>query len=251
MVRPKCPRAPPQPQPPNSCPHPSPAVLLGSSVLEAYSLGVAYRMIQRSAQEQGQSVWQYIRRGRDPTTVGTLVHAGLLPGVALLGRRGQRRLQVLCGGSRHSTARYKVLTARTYAPNNPCSHSVGGWRRCGGAGPGGRLHSLDLLHGSVRSVCGGSNGQLAEGSYRVRKAHHTWRAPALPVRACLSPRACRPAALGRAGVDCRGAADGRDCAAAHAHKQALPHRCAGGAPEGPVWGGHRPVCGAQPAGPGR
>jgi len=31
---------------------------------------VAYRMIKRSAEEQGMGVWQYIRRGRDPTTVG-------------------------------------------------------------------------------------------------------------------------------------------------------------------------------------
>jgi hypothetical protein len=46
------------------------AVLAGSSVLEAYSLRVAFQAIQRSAEEQGMGLWQYIKRGRDPTTVG-------------------------------------------------------------------------------------------------------------------------------------------------------------------------------------
>ena len=46
------------------------AVLLGSSVLEAYSLRMAYQMIQQSAEEADMTVWQYIKRGRDPTTVG-------------------------------------------------------------------------------------------------------------------------------------------------------------------------------------
>lgn len=49
------------------------AVLLGSSVLEAYSLRMAYQMIQQSAEEADMTVWQYIKRGRDPTTVGELV----------------------------------------------------------------------------------------------------------------------------------------------------------------------------------
>lgn len=52
------------------------SVLLASSVAEGYSLWVAYRMIKHNADEQGTDVWQYIQRGRDPTTAAILWEDG-------------------------------------------------------------------------------------------------------------------------------------------------------------------------------
>ncbi|EFN60121.1 hypothetical protein CHLNCDRAFT_18700 [Chlorella variabilis] len=62
------------------------AVLLGSSFLEAYSLRVAFQSIQLSAEEQGMGLWQYIKRGRDPTTVAILWEdGGAVAGLGLAG----------------------------------------------------------------------------------------------------------------------------------------------------------------------
>lgn len=61
-------------------------VLLASGLLEFYSLTVAYRSIQASAQEQNTNVWEYIRRGRDPTTVAILWEdGGAVVGLLLAG----------------------------------------------------------------------------------------------------------------------------------------------------------------------
>ncbi|PSC74152.1 Metal tolerance C4 [Micractinium conductrix] len=61
-------------------------VLLGSSVLETYSLQVAFKMVKSSAEEQRMGVWQYIRRGRDPTTVAILWEdGGAVAGLGLAG----------------------------------------------------------------------------------------------------------------------------------------------------------------------
>jgi zinc transporter 9 len=55
-------------------------------VLEAYSLRVAFKSIQRSAEEQGMGVWQYVKRGRDPTTVAILWEdGGAVAGLGLAG----------------------------------------------------------------------------------------------------------------------------------------------------------------------
>lgn len=66
-------RPPPRPaaHPPRTPAAPRPAAVLGgSSILEAYSLRVAFNMLKQSAEEDGMGVWQYLRRGRDPTTAG-------------------------------------------------------------------------------------------------------------------------------------------------------------------------------------
>jgi hypothetical protein len=73
---------------PASCP----AVLLGSGVLEAYSMRVAFQSIQRSAEEHGLGLWEYIRRGRDPTTVAVLLEdGGAVAGLGLAGGRQRNR----------------------------------------------------------------------------------------------------------------------------------------------------------------
>ncbi|KAI3429711.1 hypothetical protein D9Q98_005796 [Chlorella vulgaris] len=75
------------------------AVLAGSSVLEAYSLRVAFQAIQRSAEEQGMGLWQYIKRGRDPTTVAILWEDG--GAVAGLGLAGGFTLLTWITGQQH------------------------------------------------------------------------------------------------------------------------------------------------------
>ena len=81
-------------------------MLLGSSVLETYSLHMAYRLIKQSAEEADMSVWQYIKRGRDPTTVGEFrgvklsdqvqVLQLLAAGAGVLGRDGVSMTSCSC-----------------------------------------------------------------------------------------------------------------------------------------------------------
>ena len=67
-------------------PPPNPAVLLGSSVLEMYSLRVAFQGLRTSAREQGQEFWKFLLRGRDPTTAAVFAEdAGAVTGLALAG----------------------------------------------------------------------------------------------------------------------------------------------------------------------
>jgi zinc transporter 9 len=62
------------------------AVLGLSSAAELYSLRVAFRSISVNAREQGQSLWQFMARGNDPTTVSVLAEdAGAVTGLAIAG----------------------------------------------------------------------------------------------------------------------------------------------------------------------
>ncbi|KAL4450203.1 hypothetical protein ABPG77_010872 [Micractinium sp. CCAP 211/92] len=62
------------------------AVLMGSGLLEAYSLQVAFKSIKQGAEQHGMGVWQFIQRGRDPTTTAILWEdGGAVAGLGLAG----------------------------------------------------------------------------------------------------------------------------------------------------------------------
>lgn len=59
-------------------------VLFASSAAELYSLRVAFQGIRESAQDQGLTVLQFIRKGRDPTTLAILAEdAGAVAGLGI------------------------------------------------------------------------------------------------------------------------------------------------------------------------
>eukprot|EP00887_Chlorella_sp_A99_P004011 scaffold11.g4011.t1 len=62
------------------------AVLAGSSALEVVSLRVAFRHLREGARERGMSIWQYVRRGRDPATSAIVAEdAGAVAGLGIAG----------------------------------------------------------------------------------------------------------------------------------------------------------------------
>ncbi|KAL4421651.1 hypothetical protein ABPG75_010942 [Micractinium tetrahymenae] len=62
------------------------AVLGCSGLLEAYSLQVAFKSIKQGAEQHGMSVWQFVQRGRDPTTTAILWEdGGAVAGLGLAG----------------------------------------------------------------------------------------------------------------------------------------------------------------------
>lgn len=70
---------------------------MGSGLLEAYSLQVAFKAIKQGAEQHGMSVWQFIQRGRDPTTTGEAPRRQRVPLVAGAASR-RPAAQVISGG---------------------------------------------------------------------------------------------------------------------------------------------------------
>jgi hypothetical protein len=61
-------------------------VLLGSAAAELFSFRVALAALRVGAREQGQTLWGYITRGRDPTTTAVLAEdAGAVAGLGIAG----------------------------------------------------------------------------------------------------------------------------------------------------------------------